>query len=201
MQNHLSDWKKQVMQSRDALPLPVELNHRARLISVFADWDTHRVVITSHPKIDTLANNYWSHLDAYYLKSRSDAAQLWRLKFGEPMPSAVEGQWAETTTAAAMRHMGLETLPLSNDEWDAVEKTKSDITLTDLWFVIHALGWRPGKPVAEEDENWIPVWADELECGESLACIRELLGMPEAPYVNDSHWMPPAVVNLAETHT
>ncbi|WP_146049746.1 hypothetical protein [Ralstonia pickettii] len=182
---------------RMALPYPAEFDVRRSLIQIFADWDTGRYVKTVQPLGNELSGDpmHDELLRAYYRTARRHAQHLWQDKYGEHMPESVEGQWAETTPATALPYDG--PTALSEEEWGVVKGwSHTDFTLTELWFLVEGLGWKPGTPVSEDDERWVAVWAEEQDCCNYLQGVRQMLGMSDAAYYKDYDWVPPAVAQI-----
>ncbi|MBC3871475.1 hypothetical protein [Undibacterium oligocarboniphilum] len=190
-----SEIEVRAMAYRMALPIPPEFDIRKSNIQMFIDWDTRRFVKTvSQIGQEFVDDPQYKALHDYYEASEQQANALWLQKYGEAMPDWIEGQWAETTPATAIPYEGLTTL--TDAQWTFAVNVPPDFTLDEFWFVVEGLGWRPGVPVSEEDEKWIAVWAEESECSNYLQGVRNILGMSDAPYYQEPHWVPPAVARL-----
>lgn len=179
------------MQSRLKLPIPPELDTRRSYILILANWETQQYVKTAQP---ASLHEGIDALPACYQAAEEQAKALWRMKYGADMPvDDVEMAWAETTFAGAIPYDG--PTPLREEE-QAIVSTDNfgDFTLDMLWLMVEGLGWRPGKPVAEDDPGWLAVWAEEESCGGYLDIVRAVLGMPETPIPTYSGWKPPAVL-------
>lgn len=151
-----------------------------------------RYIKTALPITEYPDNDHRNQLFTQALKEQ--ASLRWREKYGTEMPNDgdMEECWAECLMASAIPYDG--TASLSQNELEIVRNAEDfgDFTLDMLWLLVEGLGWRPGKPVSEDDPGWIAIWAEEQECCGYLSIIRDVLGMPEV----DLAWVPPAVLNM-----
>ena len=179
------------MRARQQLQIPPEFDIRSSHIQIFANWETREYVKTVHPSSQ---HEGMDSLPACYRASNTQAKRLWKEKYGVEMPDEVEAAWAETTSANAFPHAGPTTLTAT--EQAVVDKADDfgDFTLDMLWLMVEGLGWKPGKPVAEDDPGWLVIWAEEEECGCYIDIIRAVLGMPEPPVPTYHGWKPPVVI-------
>lgn len=171
------------MKARIALPLPAEFDVRKSDIRIFANWNTRQYVKTVQPP------------GASYRAALDQARTLWQAKYGVEMPEeAEEGDCAETTGACAFPHDGPTILTAEEQALIAVDQF-GDFTLDMLWLMVEGLGWRPGKPVPEDDAGWLAVWAEEEHSGCYIDIIRHVLNMPAVPVDKWDTWKPPAVLS------
>lgn len=163
-----------------ALDLPSERDIRKCNIRVFKDWGECEFVITTAPLTPSPDPDHKS-LYAYFKASEKMAKEMWQQKYGRPMPARVEGAWADTVFASAIPYEG--PVQLSAGEIELIERSGryGDITLDMLWLIVDGLGWRPGKPVPENDPGWLAIQAEEELCGGYLHLVRKFLGMPDCP--------------------
>lgn len=182
------------MKARMALPIPEAFDIRRSHIMLYIDEETGEYVKTVHPASQSFGTDSLWH--AYYRAADEQAKSLWRAKYGADMPEKLEndGAWAESTSANAFPHDG--PTKLTPQEQSIVDRAEEfgDFTMDMLWLMVEGLGWRPGKPVPEDDLGWLVIWAEEETCGGSIDIIRAVLGMPEPPMPTYRGWKPPAVI-------
>ena len=182
------------MRYRIALSFPAEYDVRRSELAVFKDWDSGRFVVTAHPKRKGMETRAWRRfLFAYYRAAKTRAKSLWREKYRSGMPNHVEFQWAETCFASAIPYTGRVVLTGEERQLVADAEQYGDFTLDMLWLLVEGLGWRPGKPVPEDDPGWLAVWAEEEHCIGYYETVRRFLGMSEPPYISHRVEMPAAV--------
>lgn len=177
------------MLARLELPIPQDFDIRRSHILIFANWETQEYVKT------VLSAELYAGLDslsACYQAAEEQAKSLWRVKYGVEMPvEDVDMAWAETTYAGAIPYDG--PTPLTVEEQSVVSDNNfGDFTLDMLWLMVEGLGWKPGKPVSEDDPGWLAIWAEEENCVCYIDIIREVLGMPPSPTYEG--WKPSAVI-------
>lgn len=174
---------------RDALSLPSEFDISKSFIQIWISWDTRRFVKVALPQAQFGAppegsalhervaiSDYYDTIDRV---SSEQASALWQSKYSEPIPlKDVENPWAETLLASVIPHEGRVTL--TEDEQAVVDRADEfgDFTLDMLWLMVEGLGWRPGKPVAEDDPGWAVIWDEEVKCAGYVDIVRAVLGMP-----------------------
>lgn len=180
------------MEYRNKLPFAAEFDVRRSEIAVFKDWDSGQFVVTVHPKL-TGDDPKHKALFAYYAAAEAKARSMWREKYGLAMPEHVEFQWAETCFADAIPYTGAVQLTPEEATFLQTAKSLGDFTLDMLWLLVEGLGWRPGKPVSEDDPGWLAVWAEDEECGSYYEIVRAALAMPEPTYIGYQAEMPAAV--------
>ncbi len=154
-------WREAAMQYRNALSFPAEYDSRRTDIDIYGNWDTDLFVVASTEK---------------------QAKDKWLEKYGSVMPDEIECNDAETSSAGNIAYTG--TVQLTDEEKFIVRNAAAygDFTLDMLWLLVEGLGWRPGKPVAEDDIGWIAVWAEECDCVGYIDIVRDVLGMPGEDY-------------------
>lgn len=164
------------MKYRNSLNFGAEFDSRRSEIMVFKDWMSGKFVVTVLPKLtgDDPDNTQCTYNGAFAVKAKS----LWHEKYAQEMPEHVDGQWAETCFADAIPYVG--TVLLTQEETEVLKNAKSfgDFTLDMLWLIVEGLGWRPGKPVSEEDPGWLAIWAEDEECASYYEIVRSVLAMP-----------------------
>lgn len=169
------------MKFRSDLNFGAEFDSRRSEIEVFKDSGSGQFVVTVFPKLDSDAPDY----KAYNAACLAKAKGMWIEKYGQAMPLHVEGRWSETWYADAIPYVG--TVELNKEETEFLKNANrfGDFTLDMLWLIVEGLGWRPGKPVSEEDRGWLAIWAEEEECVGYYAIVRAALAMPEPTYIGN----------------
>lgn len=183
------------MAYRMALEMSPERDTRKSNIQVYKDWDGDKFVVTVLPRTPYPDPDYKA-LSAYYKASDKLARERWQQKYEEPMPNHVDGAWATTVFASAISYTG--PVQLSDEEHVLIARSHhfGDFTVDMLWLTIDGLGWRPGKPVPEDDPGWIAIWAEEELCSSYLGLVRTFLGMPELIGFKHEDIMPSAAKKL-----
>lgn len=178
-------WREVAMQYRNALSFSNEYDSRRTDIDIYKNWDTGQFVVAS---------------------IEEQAKVKWFEKYASPLPDEVECHDAETSSACIIPYTG--TVQLTREEKAIVENAGAygDFSLDMLWLLVEGLGWRPGKPVPEDDIGWIAVWAEECDCVGYIDIVREVLGMPGEDYKwckgaddNNFRMAPPGIVRALQT--
>ena len=149
------------MQYRNALSFPAEYDSRRTDIDIYQNWDTGQFVVAS---------------------TEEQAKAKWLEKYASQIPDDIECNDAETCSACYIAYTG--TVQLTDEENTIVQNAGAygDFTLDMLWLLVEGLGWRPGKPVPEDDLGWIAVWAEECDGVGYIDIVRDVLGMPGDDY-------------------
>lgn len=172
--------QSKAMEYRLSLPLPPNLDTRKSNIQVYTDPDDGNFVITVAPLVAQPDPDNKA-LFAYYRHSDEMARSLWLQKYGKPMPEHVDGSWVEVMFAWSIPYVGGQKLTDSELQFIQDLRGIGDFTLDMLWLMVDGLGWRPGKPVSEDDPGWIAIWAEEEKCACYHHLMRQALDMPEVP--------------------
>lgn len=166
-------------------------------IYIFREPKTDRYVTTSLPfaqyPLDVLQPEHSLHR-AFYRAVNEQAASCWLVKYGEKIPSDndLERGVPEAMLASDQKYPGPSILTPSESKVLEDSHAFGEVTLDIVFLIVEVLGWRPGKPVPDDDPGWITLWAEEEVVLGTIAVARHVLGMP---HVEDG-WRPAAVVEL-----
>jgi len=154
-------------------PLPAECDYVNNDITYVEDMESDRYVKVIAP-----------YVGASMLSPREEEQRrifmAWQDKYGMPPPAEDQLDYWSPETSVATRVPYDGPSPLTEDEWAWVKEccNRGDFTMTDLWFIVEGLGWRPGRPVSLNDPKWDYVWLGEEECIGFVDVVMDALGMP-----------------------
>lgn len=180
------------MLSRLALKMPAEFDARQRTIWIYIERTTGRFVKVVLPQMRVVNAGT---LQRIHRRAGGQARYLWLEKYGTPFPeTGVDGDWTEFVLADEIPHEG--PTRLTEAEWAHVQRASRQAALTVdiLWLLVEGLGWRPGKPVSDDDRGWLSVWAEEEASPGVMESVRELLCLPRR-----YDWTPMAVIRAYTT--
>ncbi|BFO07288.1 hypothetical protein LU674_001740 [Pseudomonas alloputida] len=163
-------------------------------IDFYIDPETNRYVITSLPFVaypPAVIEPEHSLHQAFYRAKNEQAASRWLAKYGEaiPPPANLDYGVAETMLVSTLGYPGPTPLTPAENEVLQASAALGDVTLDIVFLIIEVLGWRPGRPVPEDDPGWIAIWAEEEMVLGSMTMARDILGMPDF----GDYWKPSAV--------
>jgi len=136
-----------------------------------------------------------------FLKAQREQAEiLWQSKYSEDLPATADlGYfWPHSTHASDIDYDGATALTDVEQEFvHSRLKGGGGYTIEVLWLLVEGLGWRPGRPVSEDDPGWISIWACEERSAGFYNIVRDMLGMPVIEELDECEpWKPQVVIDL-----